>query len=142
MSLPDQAAAQIDPRERAPLEGPEQRPERGLRVGGRREPLLQLRIHRPADRQPGRLRQRLGHGAEPDPVHLYPERARAAGIRLERREDRQAHSSSSAAVPPTPTGACMPRSSFTLTSTSAMSGGLSRRNSLAFSRPWPMRWSP
>ena len=33
----------------------------------------------------------------------------------------------------------IPRTTFTFSSTSAIIAGLSLRNSLAFSRPWPMR---
>ncbi len=50
------------------------------------------------------------------------------------------HDSPSPSSPPGT--ALMPRNSFTRTSISAIISGLSFRNILAFSRPWPMRWSP
>ncbi len=115
-------------------------------VGCGRQPLVELGIDGPSRppvprrRRARRERPRTGHHRSrgvPCPAGEDPARRRDGGQWAS-----TGYSSVARAPAPTPTGARMPSSSLTFPSTSVMSTGLSRRKSLAFSRPWPMRWSP
>ena len=147
MPFPAQTAAEVGPRERPALQRPEHRAEGPLDVGLEREPAAECLVQGSTRRELLGRRHILRDRGEGGPIHFDPDRAGAARVRTDRGDDGQAagplpvpaHSPSSSA-PTTATGR-MPSSSLTLPSISSISGGLSRRKSLAFSRPCPIRWS-
>ncbi len=147
MPLAPQPAAQVGPCERATLECLERRAKRALDLRLEADALAKRIVQLAPRGQPRLGDEILRDGGEGCPIHLDPDRTGAPGVWNDGGDDGQAagplpistHSLSSSA--PTTAPGRMPRSSLTLPSISSMSGALSRRKSLAFSRPWPIRWS-
>src|SRR3954464_5785276 len=146
MSFADQAPGQIALGIGTNFQSAKRCAVRCFDVGGGTQTVFQPRVDLPAHCQVLLSNQLARNRAESNTVDLQPHRLGAAGIEFQGGDPRNAlhlySSPSSPEAAPAPTVVRMPSNSLTFPSTSVWSAGLSRRKSLAFSRPWPIRWSP